>query len=70
MLDLSQWIFLKYQIFIIFFNRLLKIFMFKIVHSHTCQNQLGQIRYSRWMEEMLVRNNDLPIVELMISLKE
>jgi hypothetical protein len=40
---MSRWIFLKYQIFIIFSNRLLKIFKFKIVYWHMWHDQLDHI---------------------------
>ena len=40
MLDSSQWIFSKYQIFVVFSTGLLKKFKFKIVHWH---DQLGQV---------------------------
>jgi hypothetical protein len=39
-LDSSRWIFLKYQIFIIFSNRLVKLSKIKIVHWYVWQGQL------------------------------
>ena len=43
LLDSSRWIFLKYQIFVIFSTRLLKKCKFKIMHWHTWHSQLGQV---------------------------
>jgi len=40
LLDSSRWIFLKYQILIIFSNRLVKLFKIKSVHWYVWQDQL------------------------------
>jgi len=41
--DLSQWIFSKYQIYIIFYYKWLKILVIKVVYWHVCNNWLPHV---------------------------